>query len=92
MPKTKEPTSTEVEIEFNGHTFTVPRDPDDWPTTAYIARINAATTGRINDWMAFVELLLGATQWTLLTTSTQTRDFKKFLDEFTTVVKEECGL
>lgn len=95
MPKTKDAApevNPDVEIDFHGDTFTIPRDPDDWPTTAYIARINATTTGRIVDWMTFVELLLGVRQWDRLTTTTQTRDFKQFLDTFTTVVKEECGL
>jgi hypothetical protein len=103
MPKTKpEPTAdpaedeapdADVKIEFRGQTFTVPRDVDDWPTTAWIARLEASTTNRTLDWLRFVELLLGPVQWQTLSLAAPTRgDFVAFLDEFTPTVTKECAL
>lgn len=85
---------TDVVIEFNGATFTIPKDTDEWPTTAWLARIEATTTGRTLDWMQFVELLLGPAQWQQLTTLTASKkgDFVKFLDVFTPTVVKECDL
>lgn len=96
MPKAKTEPADDVNvlIEFNGATFTVPRDTDEWSTTAWLARIEATTTGRTADWMRFIELLLGATQWRQLTavTAATKGEFNKFLDVFTPTVVKECDL
>ena len=98
MPKAKtepvEEPDSEVRIEFNGETFTIPRDTDEWSTTAWLARIEATTTGRTLDWMRFVELLLGPVQWQKITplTAATKGDFVKFLDVFTPTVVKECDL
>lgn len=102
MPKTKteptpdveDPTDSEVRVEFNGHTFSIPKDTDEWPTVAWLARIEATTTNRTLDWMRFIELLLGPGQWRLLTSVTASTkgEFNKFLDAFGAAVKEECAL
>lgn len=92
-PKTETP-SDEVVIKFNDAEFTVPRNADDWPTVAYLARIKSANTRAITDWMEFIRLLVGPVQWELLTTQTATTtgQFKEFLNVFSDVVAKECDL
>lgn len=88
-----EPTAEEsplVEIEFNGQTFTVPRDADDWPTVAYLARLTAITSGRTMDWLKFMELLLGAAQWQRVVDSTNAGQFREFLNTAIDAIKKEC--
>lgn len=91
--KVEEPSDKDVTIEFKGQTFTIPREVDDWPTTAWIARLEASTSGKTLDWLRFVELLFGAAQWQKLCLSAPTRrDFVEFLDVFTPTVLKECAL
>jgi len=45
-----------TEVDWRGHTFTVPTDPDDWS----VAAISAAEKG-LN--FTSLELMLGAKQW-----------------------------
>lgn len=102
MPKAKPEQDTtdsekspdkDVKVEFRGQTFTIPRDVDDWPTTAWIARLEASTSGKTLDWLRFVELLFGPAQWQKLSLAAPTRgDFVEFLDLFTPTVLKECVL
>lgn len=88
-----EPTDL-VKVPFHGIEFTIPRAADDWPTPAYLARLEAISTGRLNDWMKFIELLLGEHQWRRLTSSAAPRagDFKQFISVLGDVVQKECVL
>lgn len=97
MPKdekqsTDDQESSTVTVEFNGQKFTIPQDSDDWPTPAWIARVQASTTGTLLDWLKFVEQLVGPKQWKRLTDNTTKGDFKRFLDVFLTAVAKECSL
>lgn len=75
-----------VVIEFNGHTFTIPRDQEDWPTRAIIAASRA-------EYASVVEYVLGSEQWDRLMTvaAPAYRQFMEFLKVFGEVVAKECG-
>lgn len=100
MPKAQKtpaddaPVSAVVTVEFNGSTFEIPQQSDDWPTEAWIARMQASTSGQLLDWLSFVELLLGPQQWKRLTKAAAGTkgEFKKFLDVMLPVVAKECEL
>ena len=74
-----------VELEFNGHTFTFPRDQEDWPTRAIIAASR-------KQYDAVVEHVLGAAQWDLLmgVAAPAYRQFMDFLTAFADIVEREC--
>lgn len=97
VPKAKEvtedPETAEVDVEFNGATFTIPRKADDWPTVAWIARIDAESSGLTKDWLRFVELLLGQSQWKrLIEVASRKADFTAFVDVLVTTIVKECAL
>lgn len=98
MPKTK-PTDeivedSDVTVEFNGSTFTIPRSADDWPTVAWLARLEAESTRLTRDWLRFVELLLGQKQWDHLVKVAATRraDLTSFVDALVDAILKECAL
>lgn len=84
-----EPDDTVV-ITHGDLKVTVPRDGDDWPTQAELARIKAAGDPTLGNWLAFIELLLGD-QWSTVTdTLTRRGDFYAFVREFNETVQQEC--
>lgn len=74
-----------VVIEFNGYTFTIPRDQEDWPTKAIIAASR-------RQYDAVVEHVLGTSQWQLLmdVAAPAYRQFMEFLTVFADTVDREC--
>lgn len=74
-----------VVIEFNGHTFTFPRDQEDWPTRAIIAASR-------KQYDQVVENVLGAAQWDLLmnVAAPAYKQFMEFLKVFADAVADEC--
>ena len=74
-----------VVIEFNGHTFSFPRDQEDWPTLAIISASR-------RQYDAVVENLLGTAQWDLLTkvAAPAYKQFMEFLKIFGDTVAAEC--
>jgi len=75
-----------VVIEFNGHTFSFPRDQEEWPTRAIIA----ASRRKFDE---VVEHVLGAAQWDVLmsTAAPAYRQFMDFLKVFADTVERECS-
>ena len=75
-----------VLIEYNGHSFTFPRDQEDWPTRAIIAASR-------RQYDAVVEHVLGPAQWDLLMTAAAPayRQFMEFLKLFADAVERECN-
>lgn len=86
--------NTEVTVAFNDSTFTIPRKADDWPTVAWIARLDAESSGLTKDWLRFVELLLGQAQWKRLIEVAAGRkgDFTAFVDVLVSTIVKECAL
>lgn len=86
MPKKDEAPNPLVTLDFNGHTFTFPRDQEKWPTRAIIA-----ATRRQYD--AVVEHVLGKAQWDVLmdTAAPSYEQFMDFLKDFADVVERECN-
>lgn len=85
--KTDEPTPDPlVVIEFNGHTFSFPRDQEDWPTRAIIA----ASRRKFDE---VVEYVLGAAQWDVLMSAAAPayKQFMEFLQVFADTVERECN-
>ena len=75
-----------VVIEFNGHTFSFPRDQEDWPTRAIIA----ASRRKFDE---VVEHVLGSAQWEVLmsTAAPAYKQFMEFLALFADAVERECN-
>ncbi|MEX0687706.1 MAG: hypothetical protein WD072_03440 [Pirellulales bacterium] len=75
-----------VQLEYNGHTFTFPRDQEDWATRAIIA----ATRKQYDQ---VVEYVLGREQWDLLmnVAAPAYRQFMEFLTLFAEAVERECS-
>lgn len=87
-PDADEPeTEPVVEIPFGGHTFTVPKNRDDWNTRAIIA-FGSATT--YDDQIEGIRLQLGEDEWSLLvdTVAPTAGLFKRFADLFFNKVRE----
>lgn len=74
-----------VVVEFNGHTFSFPRDQEDWPTRAIIA----ASRRKFDE---VVEHVLGPSQWELLMSiaAPAYKQFMEFLTVFADTVAREC--
>lgn len=74
-----------VVLEFNGHTFTFPRDQEEWPTKAIIAASR-------RQYDAVVEHVLGSAQWELLVgvVAPAYKQFMEFLSVFADTVAREC--
>ena len=87
-PKKADQTAADpmVALEFNGHTFQIPRDQEKWPTRAIIA-----ATRRQYD--AVVEKVLGPAQWDLLmdVAAPSYEEFMEFLKMFAETVEQECS-
>ena len=80
-----------VEFEFRGATFTVPRDADEWSTPTELARIKAISSGDINDWITFLQELLGGAQWRLvLSVAPKRTDLYEFIGLISDTVRTEC--
>ena len=75
-----------VSLEFNGHTFTFPRDQENWPTRAIIAASR-------RQYDAVVEHVLGPGQWEVLmgAAAPTYRQFMEFLSVFADTVDRECS-
>jgi hypothetical protein len=75
-----------VTVEFNGHSFSFPRDQEEWPTLAIIAASRKQYDG-------VVEHLLGTAQWDTLTkfAAPAYRQFMEFLQLFADTVAAECS-
>ncbi|MBU8819542.1 hypothetical protein KL864_27020 [Mycolicibacterium goodii] len=82
----------DVTVPFKDHDYTFPRDVDEWPTPAYLAFLAARRANRLGEWLTFVETLLGPAQWQLLVSSTQTGEFREFLDLIAEAIREKCEL
>lgn len=82
----------EVLVEFNGYTFTIPKQADDWPTRAELARIRAVAVQSIDAWLDFLELLLGEQQWRIACdhAAPKRRDLFELVNRITDAVSEEC--
>lgn len=96
MPAKKKPEPEDqlddVEIIYGDLKVTVPRDGDDWPTKAELARLKAASTNDLSDWLAFIEQLLGSRQWEHVITRLNRGDFYSFVKTFNETVIEECSV
>lgn len=87
MGKKLEPeVSVLVAVEFNGQTFSFPRDQEDWPTRAIIAASR-------KQYDAVVEHVLGPTQWEVLMSAAAPsyKQFMEFLSVFADAVAAECN-
>lgn len=75
-----------VVVEFNGHSFSFPRDQEDWPTRAIIAASR-------RQFDAVVEHVLGPSQWDVLMTvaAPAYKQFMSFLQVFAEAVERECN-
>ena len=75
-----------VVLEFNGHSFSFPRDQEDWPTRAIIAASR-------RQYDAVVEHVLGPGQWEVLmnVAAPTYRQFMEFLTVFADAVERECA-
>lgn len=79
-----------VVFEFRDTTFTIPRDADEWTTLTELARIKAVSSGDINDWITFLQELLGA-QWRLvLSVAPKRTDLYEFIGLISDTVRTEC--
>lgn len=97
MPKTKtapdveDATDEVVEISYNGATFVVPKQRDDWATPVELALYQAQVTDMSLHWVRWIELALGDEQWTrLLAILPKRRDLLEFVKLFTQTVFTEC--
>lgn len=83
--KVDETPSPVVTVEFNGYTFSFPRDQEEWPTLAIIAASR-------RQYDAVVEHLLGTAQWNTLTkvAAPAYKQFMEFLKVFGDTVAAEC--
>jgi hypothetical protein len=84
--------SKPLELQFGGHTFQIPRQAQ-WSTRAFIAMYAANASGRVNDWIRFIELLLGEDTFDLLCdeVAPTAESFGEFLDALIPVVVKEIG-
>lgn len=95
MPKPKlvDESSDDLQIEFNGDTFTVPKDRDEWSVDSELAMFEARATGLSYWWTKWAELALGPAQWEKLTGQTLKNrgDLVAFVKLFVKTVVEESG-
>lgn len=90
------PKSDEVKIEYLGRTFTLPRHQDDWSLDASMAWYKVLSTNESNDWITFMQLILGAAQWNDLVTvikkrkTGQTGAFREFFMALRSTIDAEC--
>jgi hypothetical protein len=82
-----------VTIDFEGVTFSIPRDADNWSSTAELARLRAIQSGSLVDWLSFMETLVGPARWTVLLQAAPTRaDLYRLMSVISTAVKDECQI
>lgn len=88
MPKKAETETPDplVEVDYNGHTFTFPREQEEWPTKAILAASR-------RQYDAVVEHVLGPEQWDRLLTvaAPAYKQFMEFLSLFADTVATECN-
>lgn len=99
-PKTTKPdvettpdASDIVELDFEGIKFSIPRDADNWPAAAELARLKAGVSGATIEWFAFVEELVGSAQWAVLLNAAPKRsDLYRLVGLISKTVSEECRI
>lgn len=81
-----------VSIEFNGHTFTVPKNRDEWSVQSELFYMQARVTDSGHHWVQWAEEGLGPEQWVeLLTNVLRNRgDLGTFMQKFVETVLTQC--
>lgn len=71
-------------IQFRGHTFSIPKDMDEWETEACIAMGQKS-------YVIAAKLLLGDGQWALLQSlGSKRKDIREFLTVFGEAIARDC--